>query len=142
MTTLRFYIIFTYDEGICLVCAMVHSWVDAHACSCWPHFLTVRRPRRRCFRGCFLLRVRELLAVKLLVDECLPFDFFSSGTTWTALMAALTAGTTPFPELRPGRVKHLLVEMFVATKKVGVVFLAWVHSSPPSLYYLLPRPCL
>lgn len=66
-------------------------------------------------------RIRELLAVKMLVDKCLPFSFFSSGTAWTQLMALVTAETTPFPELSSSRVKHLLVEMFVATKKVGVV---------------------
>ena len=71
-------------------------------------------------RCCCLFRVLELLAVRMLVDKCLPFSFFSPGTAWTQLIALATAETTPFPELTSGRVKHILVEMFVATKKVFV----------------------
>eukprot|EP00752_Nemacystus_decipiens_P010971 g9750.t1 len=66
-------------------------------------------------------RLLELLSVKLLVEKCLPFNFFSTGAPWTELMATLaTAETTPCPELLPGRVKHLIVEMFVAAKKAVV----------------------
>ena len=31
-----------------------------------------------------------------------------------------TAGNTPYPPLPPRRMKHLVVEMFVATKKVSL----------------------
>lgn len=73
---------------------------------------------RRCL--CALLsRVRELLAAKMVVDKFLPFSFFSG--SWEELMGTVTAegGCTPFPPLTSKRVKHLVVEMFVATKKVG-----------------------
>ncbi|CAM9669476.1 unnamed protein product, partial [Ectocarpus fasciculatus] len=62
-------------------------------------------------------RVREVLAVKWLVEMFLPFDMFSAGTMWKELVGALNAYTTPFPELPPPRVKHLLIELYVATKQ-------------------------
>lgn len=48
----------------------------------------------------------------------LPFDMFSAGTMWKGLVGTLNAYTTPFPELPPPRVKHLLIELYVATKQV------------------------
>ena len=74
---------------------------------------------RRCL-VLFLFRVRELLAARMVVQKFLPFNFFSSGTTWQELIGTVTAKDTPFPPLTSRRVKHLLVEMFVATKKVSV----------------------
>ena len=55
----------------------------------------------------------------MVVDKFLPFSFFSG--SWEELMGTVTAegGCTPFPPLTSKRMKHLVVEMFVATKKVG-----------------------
>ena len=66
-----------------------------------------------------VFRVRELMATKMIVEKFLPFTFFSSSTAWTELVGVLTSGNTPFPALPARRVKHLIVEMYVATKKVG-----------------------
>ncbi|CAM9505990.1 unnamed protein product [Ectocarpus sp. 8 AP-2014] len=62
-------------------------------------------------------RVLGLLAAKWIVEKFLPFDFFSTGTTWQELVGSLTAHTTPFPALPSWRMKHLLVELYVATKQ-------------------------
>ena len=59
------------------------------------------------------------MAAKMIVEKVLPFTFFSSGTAWTELVGVLTSGNTPFPALPARRVKYLIVEMYVATKKVG-----------------------
>lgn len=91
----------------------------------FSHSVRVRPPQCCCVPCCVdvlcsLLRVRELLAARMLVEKLLPFSFFSSGTTWKELIAtAVSADDTPFPALTSRRIKHLLVEMFVATKKVG-----------------------
>lgn len=71
------------------------------------------------FVRALLSRVRELLAAKMVVDKFLPFSFFAG--SWEELMGTVTGegGCTPFPALTKKRVKHLVVEMFVATKKVG-----------------------
>lgn len=66
-------------------------------------------------------RVRELLCAKMVVDKFLPFSFFS-GNSWKDVMGLETADDTPYPALPSRRIKHLLVEMFVATKKVSNVF--------------------
>jgi len=66
-----------------------------------------------------VFRVRELMATKMIVEKFLPFTFFSSSTAWTELVGVLTSGNTPFPALPARRVKHLIVEMYVATKKVS-----------------------
>ena len=69
----------------------------------------------------FLYRVRELLAARMVVDKFLPFSHFSG--SWEELIGTVTTEgqCTPFPALTSRRVKHLVVEMFVATKKVGGV---------------------
>ena len=66
-----------------------------------------------------LFRVRELIAAKMIVEKFLPFTFFSSCTAWTEMIGVLTPGNPAFPALPARRVKHLIVEMYVATKKVG-----------------------
>lgn len=108
-----------------LVCALVHFLV-AHASPTFsfPITLSLRYFYSSCVVsiGCFFFRVRELLAMRMVVDKFLPFNFFSSGTTWQELAGLLTAKTTPFPALSSRRVKHLLVEMYVATKKVSGVY--------------------
>ena len=72
----------------------------------------------------FFSRVRELLAARMMVDKFLTFSFFAAGT-WEALIGAVAKpGGTPFPALSHKRMKHLVVEMFVATKKVGGAFLS------------------
>jgi hypothetical protein len=57
----------------------------------------------------------------MVVDKFLPFSFFS-GNSWKDVMGLETADDTPYPALPSRRIKHLLVEMFVATKKVSNVF--------------------
>ena len=64
-------------------------------------------------------RVKELQAAKQVVEKLLPFNFFSEGEMFREMMAT-HAGNTTYPELPPRRVKHLLVEMYCATKKVNV----------------------
>ncbi|CAB1099071.1 unnamed protein product [Ectocarpus sp. CCAP 1310/34] len=64
-------------------------------------------------------RVKELQAAKLVVEKMLPFSFFSSGGTFKEMMATAT-GTSSYPTLPPRRVKHLITELYVATKKVVV----------------------
>ena len=61
------------------------------------------------------------MGAKMIVEKFLPFTFFSSSSAWTELVGVLTSGNTPFPALPARRVKHLIVEMYVATKKVGRV---------------------
>ena len=61
------------------------------------------------------------MAAKMIVEKFLPFNFSSSSTAWTELVGVLTSGNTPFLALPARRVKHLIVEMYVATKKVGHV---------------------
>ena len=84
---------------------------------------------------CFY-RVRELLAARMVVDKFLPFSHFSG--SWEELIGTVTTEgqCTPFPALTSRRVKHLVVEMFVATKKVGV--LPPVRSVP--LFCFRPSP--
>jgi len=67
----------------------------------------------------FFSRVKELQAAKQVVEKLLPFNFFSEGEMFREMMAT-HAGNTTYPELPPRRVKHLLVEMYCATKKVNV----------------------
>ena len=62
------------------------------------------------------------MAAKMVVEKFLPFTFFSSGTAWTELVGVLTSGNTLFPVLPARRVKHIIVEMYVATKKVDCVY--------------------
>ena len=52
------------------------------------------------------------------VEKFLPFSFFSSSAVWQELVGVLTKENTSFPALSPRRIKHLLVEMYVATIKV------------------------
>lgn len=59
------------------------------------------------------------MALKLVVEKCLPFDFFSSGSAWDELMGVLTSTTTAFPKISARRVKHLILEAYVATKEVS-----------------------
>eukprot|EP00752_Nemacystus_decipiens_P002422 g2283.t1 len=61
-------------------------------------------------------RVRELLCMEMAVQMFLPFSFFSS-EKWRRTIGFEASGDTPYPKLPPKRVKHLLVEMYVATKK-------------------------
>ncbi|CAN0133359.1 unnamed protein product, partial [Pylaiella littoralis] len=53
----------------------------------------------------------------MVVDKFLPFSHFSG--SWEELIGTVTTEgqCTPFPALTSRRVKHLVVEMFVATKK-------------------------
>ena len=67
-------------------------------------------------------RVREVLAVKMVVEKFSPFSVFSTGTTWQELVGVVAGKETPFPQITPRHVKHLLVEMYVATKKVSVEY--------------------
>ena len=67
----------------------------------------------------FFSRVKELQAAKQVVEKLLPFNFFSEGEMFREMMAT-HAGNTTYPDLPPRRVKHLLVEMYCATKKVNV----------------------
>lgn len=102
---------------------------------CFPTALSRRFP----------FRVRELLAAKMVVRKFLPFSFFSSDASWAELMGTVlsTAKDTPFPALAHKRVKHLLVEMFVATKKVSGVLrpaLSSFVSAFPLLYFPLVSP--
>ena len=53
------------------------------------------------------------------VEKFLPFSFFSSSAAWQELVGVPTMENTSFPALSPRRIKHLLVEMYVATKKVS-----------------------
>ncbi|CAN0293289.1 unnamed protein product, partial [Ectocarpus sp. 4 AP-2014] len=62
-------------------------------------------------------RVRELLCMEMAVQMFLQFSFFSS-EKWRQTIGFEASGDTPYPELPAKRVKHLLVEMYVATKKV------------------------
>ena len=55
----------------------------------------------------------------MVIEKFLPFSFFSSGSTWQELVGLLTSNTTHFPPLSSRRIKHLLVGMYVATKKVS-----------------------
>ena len=80
----------------------------------------------------FLFRVRERMTAKMIVEKFLPITFFSSGTTWTELIGVLISDNTPFPALPVRRVKRLIVEMYVATMKVGrvyVFFYEWTRQS-------------
>ena len=80
------------------------------------------------------------MAAKMIVDKFLPFIFFSSGTAWTELVGVLTSGNTPLPALPARRVKHLIVEMYVATKKLGrvyVLFYEWTRQSGLSISVLM-----
>eukprot|EP00903_Cladosiphon_okamuranus_P013418 g12500.t2 len=63
-------------------------------------------------------RVRELLCTKWVVEGFLAFNFFSGSDMWRQTIGFETAESTPYPPLPAARIKHLLVEMFVATKKV------------------------
>ncbi|CAM9672446.1 unnamed protein product, partial [Hapterophycus canaliculatus] len=54
----------------------------------------------------------------MVVEKFLPFSFFSSGTSWRRMIGFEAAGDTPYPPLPTKRIKHLVVEMYVATKKV------------------------
>ena len=81
-----------------------------------------------------LFRVRELMAAKMVVEKFLPFTFFSSSTAGTEVVGVLTSGNTAFSALPARRVKHLIVEMYVATKKVGhhvyFLFYQWTRQWP------------
>ena len=55
----------------------------------------------------------------MVIDKFLPFGFFSSGSTWQELVGLLTSNTTHIPPYSSRRFKHLLVEMYFATKKVS-----------------------
>ena len=100
----------------------------------------------------FFFRVRELIAAKMVVEKFLPFGFFSSGSTWQELVGLLTSNTTHFLPLSSRRIKHLLVEMYFATK-VSWFMVQWRHKwirgcilrthfwglfSPLSLIFLKP----
>ncbi|CAN0267242.1 unnamed protein product, partial [Ectocarpus sp. 4 AP-2014] len=61
-------------------------------------------------------RVKELQAAKQVVEKLLPFTFYSRGEMFKEMMAT-HGGNTTYPELPPKRVKHLLVELYCATKK-------------------------
>lgn len=76
-----------------------------------------------------VFRVRELLCTEMVVEKFLPFSFFSSGKSWRRTIGYEASGDTPYPKLPSKRVKHLLVEMYVATKKVSDV----VHHALGSL---------
>ena len=84
-------------------------------------------PSNRCcsvFVCAFFFRVRELNAAKMVIEKFLPFSFFSSGSTWQwqELVGLLTSNTTHFPPLSSRGIKHLLSEMYVATKVSGSWF--------------------
>ena len=64
-------------------------------------------------------RVRELQCAKLVVEKLLPFSFFSSGDMFSEIMATASEGQTTFPAMPPRRVKHVITELYVATKKVA-----------------------
>lgn len=66
----------------------------------------------------FLSRVKELQAAKLVVKKLLPWSFFNDDTFKE--MMATVAGNSAYPELDKKRVKHLIVELYCATKKVKV----------------------
>lgn len=61
--------------------------------------------------------MKELQAAKQVVEKLLPFTFYSRGEMFKEMMAT-HGGNTTYPELPPKRVKHLLVELYCATKKV------------------------
>lgn len=79
------------------------------------------------------------------VQMFLPFSFFSS-EKWRQMIGFEAAGDTPYPPLPVKRVKHLLVEMYVATKKVSDVVhhalgsLLDFHSVADGLFFSFPPP--
>ncbi|CAN0031201.1 unnamed protein product [Scytosiphon promiscuus] len=77
------------------------------------------------------------MALKLLIEKFLPFNFFSSGTAWGELMAALTSTSAAFPIVSARRVKHLIVEAYVATKEAAIgSMLKDIKKAPlPILHY-------
>ena len=63
-----------------------------------------------------MVRVLEQAFVMMVVEHMLPFSFASDGeTSFKRLAGAMCSG---FPSLSARRVKHLVVEMYDATKKV------------------------
>ena len=58
----------------------------------------------------------------MVIEKFLPFSFFSSGSTCQELVELLTSNVIHFPPLSSRRIKHLLVEMYVATKVSGSWF--------------------
>ncbi|CAN0341548.1 unnamed protein product, partial [Pylaiella littoralis] len=83
-------------------------------------------------------RVKELQAAKHVVEKMLPFTFYSSGEMFREMMAT-HGGNTSYPELSPKRVKHLLVELYCATKKAVLGdMLEEVRSAPlPILHHMI-----
>lgn len=58
----------------------------------------------------------EQAFVMMVVEHMLPFSFASDGeTSFKRLVGAMCSG---FPSISARRVKHLIVEMYDATKKV------------------------
>lgn len=64
-------------------------------------------------------RVRELMAAKWAVEKYKPFNYFSSGVMWDEISGVLGAAGVPFPPLTARRIKHLIVELYIATKEVS-----------------------
>ena len=58
----------------------------------------------------------------MVIENFLPFSFFSPGSTWQELVGLLTSNTTHSPPLSSGRIKHPLGEMYAATKGSGSWF--------------------
>lgn len=59
------------------------------------------------------------MAAKMIIEKFLPFNHFSSGVMWEEMAGTLTAHGLPFPTLPPRRIKHLIVELYLATKQVS-----------------------
>ena len=64
--------------------------------------------------GC---RLRKLQMAKMLVEQTLPFSFFSSGSMIPEIIATAT-GTMTSPRVTSRRMKPLIVEIYTAVKKV------------------------
>lgn len=76
--------------------------------------------------------MKELQAAKHVVEKMLPFNFYASGEMFREMMAT-HGGNTSYPELPPKRVKHLLVELYCATKKVKLKVKVLVYFAQPTL---------
>lgn len=68
----------------------------------------------------------EQAFVMMVVEHMLPFSFASEGeTSFKRLVGAMCSG---FPSISARRVKHLIVEMYDATKKVSSI---WTTTATP-----------
>lgn len=73
--------------------------------------------RDAALRSCFL-RVRELMAAKYVVEMFLPFSHFAASSMWDEMAVVMTGNGPKYPGLPARKIKHLIVELYVATKKV------------------------